>query len=348
MVSLYGHNWTRREIRQRVGHMDQVAGIKATELADGLARGSRMFQVWTGSGLYFEVLAERALDISVCRYKGMPLAWVSSVGEAHPAFYEPQGSGWLRSYPGGLFVTGGLDHFGAPFSYAGEEAGLHGRASNLPARSVGYRTYWSEDDYILEITGEVRQACVFGENLVLRRRISTRLGSNSIHLEDVVTNEGFAPQRHMILYHFNIGFPLVSEDSRLHLEVEETIPHDADSEVGLAEWRGLQPPTARYLEQNFWHVPVADDRGDVHVELENPGLGLGLRWTYNRADLPYLLQWKMMGEGTYLMGIEPCNSRGVVGRAAVPERDVPHLGPGESRHYVLELEVLEYPTLSVE
>ena len=344
MASLYHRDWSRQEILQRVGHMDQVAGIKLVEAADGMERGNRILQVWTGSGLFFHVLADRALDISACRYKGVPLAWASSVGEVHPAYYEPQGLGWLRSFQGGLLVTCGLDHFGAPSSDAGEELGLHGRVSNLPARSVGYHTRWVGDEYELEVTGEVRQTRVFGENLVLRRRILTRLGSNKIRIEDVVTNEGFEPHPHMILYHFNLGFPLVSEDSQLHLEVEKTVPRDEDAAAGLAEWRDLQPPTAGYREQVFRHTLVADAEGKVRVEIENPTLGIGLRWTYEKASLPHLFHWKMMGQGTYVLGIEPANCGVPLGRAAARESgDLPHLAPGESRRYLLDVEVIEYP-----
>ena len=344
MVTLYRREWSRQELVRRIGHMDQVAGIKPVELADGRARGNRVLQVWTGSGLRFDVQVDRALDISSCRFKGTPLAWGSSVGEVHPAYYEPGGLGWLRSFGGGLLVTCGLDQFGEATSDAGEDLGIHGRASNLPAQSVSYRTYWTEDGYELEISGEVRQARVFGENLVLRRRISSRLGSNRITLEDVVTNEGFAPQPHMILYHFNLGFPLLSEDSRLHLEAQETFPRNRDAESGLSEWRNLQTPTAGYAEQVFRHELAADDEGKVHVELENPVLGIGLRWTYDKDSLPHLFQWKMMGEGLYVLGIEPANSSGIDGRqAARRDGDLPHLAPGESRRYALELEVIEHP-----
>lgn len=120
MNPLYLYNRSRREILEHVGHMDQVAGIKLLEATDGLARSSRMFQVWTGTGLSFHVLADRALDISACRYKGVPLAWASAVGDVHPTYYEPEGAGWLRSFQGGLLVTCGLDHFGYPSSDDGE------------------------------------------------------------------------------------------------------------------------------------------------------------------------------------------------------------------------------------
>lgn len=342
MNSLYLRNRSRQEILEHVGHMDQVAGIKLLQAADGLARGSRILQVWTGTGLSFHVLADRALDISACQYKGVPLAWISSVGDVHPTYYEPEDTGWLRSFQGGLLVTCGLDHFGYPSSDEGEALGLHGRVSNLPARYVSHRTAWKGDEYELEVTGEVRQTRVFGENLVLRRRISTRLGSNRIRIEDVVTNEGFAPHPHMILYHFNLGFPLLNEDAQLHVEVEETVPRDADAETGLADWMNFQPPTRGYREQVFRHVPLADADGKVQVWLENPALGIGLQWTYDKTNLPYLFQWKMMGQGTYVLGVEPANSSGMRGRAAARESgDLPYLAPGESRRYELELEVVE-------
>jgi len=341
MAKVFGRDWTRQELTRRVGHMDQIAGIKPIELADGLARGTRAFLVWTGSGLAFEVLADRALEICACRYKGMPLGWISSVREAHPSFYEAEGGGWMRTYGGGLFVTGGLRHFGDMYNYEDEPAGVHGRASNLPARAVGYRTYWSGDDYILEISGEVWQGRLYGENFVLRRSISTRLGSSTIRLTDTVTNEGFSSQRHMILYHFNIGFPMINVDSRLEVEVERTIAHNSWSEPGLGSWQVMQLPTPGYREQNFWHVPVADEAGKVHVELQSPSAGLALRWTYDKGPLPYLLQWKEMCEGAYLMGVEPCNTIGVDGMHGIPVSEVPRLGPGESVRYQIDLEVAE-------
>ena len=110
----YLRNMSRQEILRRVGHMDQLAGIKLLEAVDGRARGSRIFQVWTGSGLSFDVAADRALDITACHYKGASLAWRSSVGDTHPAYNEPQDAGWLRSFQDGLMTTCGLTNLGTP------------------------------------------------------------------------------------------------------------------------------------------------------------------------------------------------------------------------------------------
>jgi uncharacterized protein DUF4432 len=342
MPHLFGKHWTQAELLPYVGHLDQLAGIKLLEAADGTERGVRLFEVWTGTGLFFHVLADRALDISACSYKGIPLSWRSANGDVHPAYYDANGLGWLRSFPGGLLATCGLDHYGASSSDQGEDFGLHGRISNLPARYVNYRTYWQGDEYELEIMGEVRQTRVFGENLVLRRRISTRLGSNQIQITDTVTNEGFSIQPHMILYHFNLGFPLVGPSTQLRLDSQQTAARDAEAETGLQAWHMFHKPAPDYHEQVFHHIPKSNQQGEAVIEVLNPELGIGLRWRYDTANLPHLFEWKQMGEGTYALGIEPGNSSGIGGRGEARERDdLPHLNPGESRLYTLNLEIVE-------
>jgi hypothetical protein len=341
MVTLFNREWSKAELQRRVGHMDQLAGIRLVEAADGKERGSRLLDVWTGTGLRFQVNADRALDISSCDFKGIPLSWRSPAGDVHPAYYEPRGTGWLRSFPGGLLTTCGLDQFGLPSQDAGTAFGLHGRISNTPAAPVNYRTYWDGDEYRLEISAETRQAALFNENLVLRRRISTALGSNRIQLEDEISNDGFDPAPHMLLYHFNLGFPLVSEHTRLHLKAEQTLARDEPAQRGLDKWDRFQPPTPGYQEQVFIHRPEVDETGIATVELNNPEMGIGLRWSYQAATLPYLMEWKMMGEGAYVVGVEPANCNGLGGRAATRDLgQLPYLKPGESRNYQIDIEII--------
>ncbi|MCP4166799.1 MAG: aldose 1-epimerase family protein [Chloroflexi bacterium] len=340
MYELLEKDWNRQELIQRVGHMDQIAGIVAAEASDGMGRGSRYYHVYTGSGLSFNVMADRTLDIAACRYKGIPLAWASSSGWMHPSYYEADGLGWLRSFQGGLCTTCGLDQIGAPSEDGGESYGIHGRISNMPAEQVSHRTFWEGDSYRLEVSGSVRQTRLFGENFLLQRRISTALGSNAILLEDTITNQGFEPQPHLILYHCNLGFPLLSEHARLLVDVEDTIPRDADAEPGIDRCFEFQAPTPGYKEQVFRHVPNVDAEGKVHAVVENPQLGLSMRISFFKEQLPHLFQWKQMGQGAYVLGIEPANSSGVEGRAIARARDdLPHLAPGESTQYQLEFEV---------
>lgn len=51
MSNIYSQNWGRKDFIRYVGHMDQIAGIRSLEGADGMERGARILQVWTGTGL---------------------------------------------------------------------------------------------------------------------------------------------------------------------------------------------------------------------------------------------------------------------------------------------------------
>ena len=342
-MNLYQRNWNRQDLARYIGHMDQVAGIKLLEGADGVERGGRVLQVWTGTGLSFNVLGDRAMDISTCQYKGMSLTWKSPVGDAHPAYYDAAGAAWLRTFQGGMLVTCGLDTFGPASRDEGEDLGQHGRISNIPARYLNYQTFWTDDSYQLVITGELRQTRVYGENLVLRRRISTSMGSNKIRIEDTVTNEGFSPHPHLILYDINLGFPLLSESAHLKFDVKATFPWDDNAKKGIDEWMIFHPPMPDYQEQDYTHTPLADEKGWAKVELENTSLKLGLRLSFDQTTLPYLAEWKMMGEGLYVLAIQPMNCNVWGGRAEVRKQNaLPYLKAGESRSYEMEIEVLEY------
>ena len=194
-----GNSLTRRDLLRRVGRLEQVAGIEPFVFDDGPARGVRAFRFRTGGGLSFDVLLDRGMDLGFAEHEGTPLAWLSQKGVVAPSFYEPEGEGWLRSFPGGLLVTCGLRNVGPPGEREGEELGLHGRASNIPASRVSYDASWNEEGCILETSGQIRESSVFGSNLVLRRRISARVGEARVRIEDEIENEGFGPEPLMVL-----------------------------------------------------------------------------------------------------------------------------------------------------
>ena len=104
MPELFGARFSAAELRRLTGTLGQIAGIRSAELADGKTRGMRVADVYTGSGLRFQVLIDRALDIGAAEFAGKPLAWLHpALGSA--AQYEPQSFGWLRTFGGGLLTT---------------------------------------------------------------------------------------------------------------------------------------------------------------------------------------------------------------------------------------------------
>ena len=340
MAHLFGQQWTRAALLERVGDVSQLGGARLLTLAEGPESGVSVAELRTGSGLSFSVLPGRGMDIGFADYKGMPLCWRSSTGEIAAARYEPQGEGWLRGFSGGLMATCGLTTAGWPSTDAGQDLPLHGRASYLQARNVYVDGQWQGDDYVMWAQGRTRETVVFGENVQLTRRVWARLGESRLFIDDVVENLGHAPVPHMIAYHVNPGFPVLDEGSEFISSARET-------EGVRPEWSQLIPrhtrmegPTAGWETHVFHHRLGADADGFAHTALVNRRLPLGLYIKHRPEQLPWMWQWKQMGQGTYVMGMEPANCRGD-GRAHARERgELRELAPGERQQYQLEIGVL--------
>lgn len=343
MAELYGRRYTRAELLQRVGRLDQIGGIEPATLEGGCAAGVRAMRVTTGSGLDVTVLPDRCLDIPMIRFNGRPLCWHSRNGIVGPQFYEEAGNGFLRSFFGGLMTTCGLRNFGPPCQVDGDDFPMHGRIGNLPASEVSYGTDWDGDDCIFWIEGIVRESRVFGEDMTLRRRIEARLGSSSLHISSVVRNEGWRPEGHMILFHMNPGFPLLDEGARLLVDPLDVHPRDAEAQQGLDVYDRFSAPQAGFHEQVFTLDLSPDAEGYTRAAVVNEALdgGLGLQLRFRKDQLPWMFEWRQMGQGTYVVGMEPANCPTIEGRAeAVRRGTLPVLQPGEERQYDIDVDVL--------
>jgi hypothetical protein len=341
MTRLMGHEIGKGELLRRIGHLSQVAGIRRMTLSDGVEDGVRIADVRTGSGLRFQVTLDRGMDISMAEFRGVPLAWRSPTGDAHPSFYDGHGLGWLRTFPGGLMTGCGITSLGAPGTDGGVALGLHGRLSHLPATDVVVEHRWEGEECLMAVEGSMREAVIFGENMHLRRRIETRLGSSVVTLRDRVVNEGSSRTPLMMLYHINLGWPLVDAGARLLLHATGTTPRDPDAAAGLATVREFSAPVPGFREQVYYHDLAPESDGYATALLRDAAGRLGLQVRFRQRELPKFIQWKMTGEGSYVVGLEPANCR-VSGRAA--ERvagTLEFLDPGEAREFALEFALLE-------
>ncbi len=343
-MNINGQSFSRRQIEALTGNTAQLGGTRHYTLTEGRGRGMRAIDVDTGpGGLRFTLLPDRGLDISLANYRGVNLSFITPTGETHPSFYEPGGIGWLRTFAGGLLTTCGLTWLGPPANDNGEELGLHGRYSTLPANRVADNSGWVGDDYIIEIQAEVEEAVLFGNRLRLTRTIRTAIGSNSISLHDEIYNYGHAPSPLTILYHCNLGWPLLSANSRLLLSSDTCHPRDTEAEKGVGREREFCEPTPGFSEQVFQHDMKADTEGMAHTMLVNPEInnGLGLLIKSSQGTLPYVTQWKMPGAGDYVMGIEPCNVP-CEDRVTLREnKRLPMLDAGRSQCFDLEMSVID-------
>jgi len=344
MATSDGHGIDKRALLQHVGDISQIARAKPYRLIEGFEDQLLAVDVTTGSGLEFTVLPGRGMDISGARYNGKSLAWRSPTGDQHPAYYEADGDNWLRSFGGGLMVTCGLTWLGASCVDEGRALGLHGRANHLPATNVHWSGEWSGEEYNLTVSGKMREAIVFGENVVLTRTIRAKMGENRLFIEDHVENLGFQRTPHMILYHINAGYPVLSESAQFVAPSVGVTPRDSDAEQGIEDWQQMQAPTPGFQAQVFFHEMQPEADGSVTAAVINDGHAegslMGVYVRYYPAELPRFTQWKMMDQGAYVLGMEPGNAW-VMGRDVErQEGRLKYLEPGESRRYRLEIGVI--------
>ncbi len=342
MTHLFNRDWQPSDLLAYVGDISQLGGVRLVTLDDGSERGVRAAELRSGEGFNFTVLLDRGMDIGHAEYRGIPLAWISPTGAVAPQFYEPQGAGWLRTFHGGLLCTCGLTQAGVPNSDQGEELGLHGRISHISARQVAWDGTWEGGEYQFWISGQMREVSALGRDLRLKRRISMTLGQPGLTIHDRVENHGYETAPHMLLYHFNLGFPLLSPQSHLEVESIQVEPRDPAAASGLDNHTTFEAPTPHYAEQVFYHQVAADENGFAQARLVNRDLGLGLQLRYRQRELPELVEWKQVGQGAYVVGLEPANCR-PEGRAAARRRGaLVELAPGEALDYLLEIKVLSF------
>lgn len=339
-MNMDGKTQSRDALCQRIGHLAQLGGTRRVILNEGAAKGIEAIEVDTGAGLAFTVLPDRAMDISRAAYKGTNLVYLTPNGEVHPAYFDDAGLGWLRTFFGGLLTTCGLTYLGPPGTDGDDDLGLHGRYSTTAARQVQDRSGWDGDSYRIELSGTMHECRLFGDKLRFTRTIRTELGSRRLTIADEVENAGYATAPFTILYHINAGYPLLDAGSRLVLTAAKCEPFNPEAEKNFDARLGFSEPVPGFAEQNFLnHMKAAAD-GKACAAMLNPDLGIGLEIRFDPRELPYLNEWKMMGQADYVVGVEPCNVP-CSNRAVLREQgQLPVLEPGEKRSITVEVGVL--------
>ncbi len=332
--------------KDKISNISQIGGIETSVLDNGTGRGVRIAWINTGSGLRYKVVLDRAMDIAETFFNSHCLSWINETGITPPQPFSDKGADWLRTFGGGLFVTCGLSHIGGPESDEYGERGAHGRISNTPAEIISIlQPDPFQGEMEMSITGRIRETSIFGPRLELKRTISSRLGQPVIRIQDEVTNNGNQSVPHMLLYHFNFGWPLADEGTDI---------------LWKGNWQARDENSKRiFNEKNNFHKcpPVmqehngageaaafinctANDKGGCACGLHNPGLGLAVTLRFQKEQLPWLTNWQHWGEREYVTGLEPGTNKVAGQKKAREEGTLIMLQPGETRRYELEVEVL--------
>jgi len=334
-LRLFDQEIDRAELARRVGDLAQVAGIRRLALREangGIVGG---YDIRTGGGLRYSVLADRSMDIGELEFKGVPLSWQGLPEFPGPAAADPRadaGRGFSRIFTG-LLVTCGLDHIRQPEAEGDLQFPLHGHLPVTPAESCAHGTRWRDDECVFWCEGVLHQRRPSGVHLKLERRIETVLAGRSITLRDTVSNLGEAPLPVMVLYHVNLGWPLLAPGTILML------PEGCDPDARVLG--GL--PCAKDVAHTSQFTPTPDEEDRFSAALWNPALagGMGIAVSACANELPHLQVWRQPQPGVNVLALEPCThprrSRQELAAAGLTKP----LAPGRARTLQLTISIYD-------
>ena len=320
--------------RNYYGHSTQFFGVEEHRLIGGRGDGMRLLQVRNGSGVEFTVSADRCADISRISYKGVNLNYMGVGGYAGPAYYDDRGDHWLKTFNCGFLTTCGLSNIGIPQKDGDEELPLHGTIGNQPADHVWY----TADEKEISVHAHIPDMHIFRQKMELTRTITCPVGGNTLKIHDTVRNIGSRTEPMLILYHMNMGYPLLSESSVVKVNSGEVIPRNAHAAEGLDVWDKMTRPVKDFEEQCYYHV-FGDET--ARAGIFNPDAGVGLEISFDPSQLPYLTEWKMMGEKDYVLGLEPMIAT-LDGRKGLRESGkLPFIEAGEEKTFEVCVEFFD-------
>lgn len=331
------------DVKQYSAGLGTYAGTRLCTLEDGVERGQRVLEMRSGGGLDVDIMVDRSGDVGRLSLAGSTLSWHGVGGLPSPWLINAdsdRGQGFLRGF-GGFLNTCGLDHIRQPETdtaiYAEHEAlveidyPLHGRGALHPATLRGHGMV-DEDSaqQIIFCETEYVQAMPFTSALRLRRRVEMPFGDQIIRINDKVRNVGNGDAVHMMLYHFNLGFPLVRPGMQLDLADDRCI-WQSETHDALAEF-GTPDAASNHSLSTFQH---REDQSVIRLSHADDGTALTL--TYPTDTLPFCQILRMQRPGSYGLAIEPCTTSARTRKQARDTGQLVILQPGEERNYQLEL-----------
>ncbi len=298
-----------------ISNISTLIGAQRLTVEEGKGKGTSLLRVYNGK-IQLLLNIDRGLDIYQLDYMGAPYGFISKNGLVNPKLYSP-GIGFLQMFAGGFMYTCGLDNIGVP----GEDTVQHGSNGYLPAEDVTHRVYCEDGRYFVEVVGTVRSTALFGRNLALKRTVRLEYMSDTLSVEDVITNEAYTDGRYMAMYHCNLGYPMLDQSAVIKCgQIKATESATEIAEGNRHKMLEIEEPTPGRFEDVYCHeidknkteILVDSDFGSVKFEVEG---------------FPYLVEWKTMACGDYALGIEPATT-------GLNKQYTP-IKPGESHTYKL-------------
>ena len=318
--------------------------VRATRLRGGLCDGVLQVELVAGANRAI-VLPDRGLGIWKMHVGPVELGWQSPVaGPVHPRFVplaEPSGLGWLDGFDE-LVARCGLVNNGAPdFDPTGRLThGLHGRIANLPAHDVVVTL--DDSAGTVTLNGVVDETRFLVHSLRMTTSLVLHACTPRLAWTDTVENRADRPTTMQMLYHVNLGPPLLGAGAEVVVPLAELAPRDAAAAADVSAWnRYAAPRPGRGEDVHFMRL-VPDPTGRATALLVAPDGAQATSLSWRTAELPCFTLWKNQGglADGYVTGIEPGTNYPNPRSFEEQQGRVVPLAPHASIAFDLALEVL--------
>ena len=271
----------------KISNFQQIASIRRYTLTEGREKGLDVLDCDNGK-IRFLLNVSKACDIMQLYHEGQNMSFVSKNG------FTKRETPFLNRFEGGMLYTCGLDSVGGREGYE-----LHGTLHNIPAEII--RAQCDESGIIVEAI--IRDTALFGKNLVLKRKIYATVGGNSVTIEDTLVNEGYKDEEYCLLYHINVGYPMLDNGAKIIADVESYTPRTAwakQNEATMYDMNASMPNQ----EETCYFLNLKKPE----ITLVNEKMGKEFTVSYAGDTLPHFVEWKSMASGDYALGLEPCTT----------------------------------------
>ena len=283
-------------MNEKISNFGQIAGVRRYTVTEGREKGLDIIDCCNGK-LRFLLNVNKACDIMQLFCDGQNMTFVSKNG------FTQRETPFGNRFEGGMLYTCGLDS-------VGDREGFepHGTFHNTPAQIT--RAECTEAGIVVEAV--IWDTEMGGKNLCMKRKITSAIGGDSVTVEDTLMNKAYLDARYCLLYHVNIGYPMLDAGTKVVVDAEKYEPR--------TPWAGENMDTAFTIEAP---VPEKEEvcyfltMKKAEASLVNEKLGKKFTVSYSGDTLPHFVEWKNMVSGDYALGLEPCTTELDEGRFAL-------------------------------
>ena len=273
---------------ERISNFEQVASLRRYTITEGRGKDLEVIDCDNGK-IRFLLNVRKGCDMMQLYYKGQNMSFISKNG------FTQREIPFAKRFEGGMLYTCGLDSVGEREGF--EE---HGSIHNTPAEIL--RAERNAQEIIVEAV--IRDTEICGKNLVLRRKITTPIGGDTVSVCDTLTNESYRDEEYCLLYHVNIGYPMLDEGGKIVADSKTCLPRTPWAEKNIDTAYQITAPIPNMEETCYYLEPRS-----ATVSLVNEKIGRKFTVSYSGDTLTDFLLWKNMTSGDFALGLEPCTTK---------------------------------------